>query len=291
MKHRIAYHLDVAIKAEVHLFVAESRAVKNPRAFIVIILVEAVIEVVGCHAVSKDMSTIGASFTICRTTTLLVATLFEAIAIHADATILEIAVIDGPTVVNQTGIDGIVEIPAVIAIRPAAVAMPLVARSRIELVGKAVSIAAMRLDVVVVVRVAVDDDVITAIEEFGIAVIATVAILVETQLQARIATAIEIATLNDTVAGLEFHATVGRLRDVNVAPVPIIGIGILQHATKLLSGVVSCMWLFGEVEDRIDARFLARLAVIAKDTDAMMTCATVTDVNHIVQFVGAAFDV
>ena len=179
MEDGVANHLHVAVEAEVHLLIVESCAVEQPRTLIVVVLVEAVIEVVGSHTVGEHMGTIRATLAISRTTTLLVATLLETVAVDTYAAILKITIVDSPAVVDKTRVNGIVEVPAIVAVSPATVAVPLIARTRIELVGKAIGIATMSLHIIVEVRVTVDNLVIATIEVFRIAVITSVAILIE----------------------------------------------------------------------------------------------------------------
>ncbi len=238
-----------------------------------VVLVETVIEIVSRHAVGKHVGTIRATLAVCRTTTLLVASLLETVAVDTYAAILKITIVDSPAVVYQTGIDGIVEVPAIVGVSPTTVAVPLVARTRIELVGKAISIATMSLHIIVEVRVAVDNLVIATIEVFRIAVITSVAVLVEAQLQACVATTVEVAALHNAVGSLELHAAVCRLGDVDVAPIPVVGIRVHQHSAKLLCRIVASVGLLREVKDRIDSRLLIWRNIITEYADAMMTVA------------------
>ena len=287
VEYGVANHLHIAVETEVHLFVAESRTVENPCALIVVVLVKAMIKVIGCHAVGKDMGTVGAALAVGRTTALLVATLLESVAVDPHAAVFQITVPDSPAVVNQTGIDGIIEIPTIVAVSPAAVAVPLVAWSGIEFVGEAVGIAAVRLHIIIIIGVTVDDLVIAAKEELRVTVVAAVVVLVEAELQTRITIAVEITALDDAVGGFELHTIVGSFGEVDISPVPIIGKGVHQYPTELSGIVVAGMRLCAEVEYGVDGRPLIGLGIITEDTDAMAATATLTHVDEVADLVGA----
>ena len=137
-------HFYIAVKAEVHLFIAEGCTVYYPVALVVIILVKAVIQVVRCHTVHKYVCSV-------RTTTLFVATLFEAVTINTYRAVLKISVPYCPAVFYHAGVCSIVKVPSVVTISPAAVSVPLVARSRIEFISKTVGISSVALHIIVVV--------------------------------------------------------------------------------------------------------------------------------------------
>jgi hypothetical protein len=142
VEYSVPKHLNIAVETEVHLFILECCTVYNPVTFVMVVLVEAVIQVVCSNIIQEDMCSV-------RATALLVSTLLETVTIYANGAIFKITVVDSPAILDESRVSSIVQVPTIIRVVPASVAMPLIARARIQFVGKAIGISAMRLYIVV----------------------------------------------------------------------------------------------------------------------------------------------
>ena len=151
------------------------------------VLVESLLRMESGDAVLEHMSTYGS------------ASLFASSHLEAIAIALVKTIVEHPTVIYDDRESGVIQVPAIIGVMPRAASVKLIARTREELDGKSIGIAAMRPWVVVIIGITVDDDVVSTILVFLVTGVVTFGILSESLLQTGVPIAIEAAELHHSV--------------------------------------------------------------------------------------------
>ena len=234
-QHPVALHRLFHVEAVVHP-VLERRAVNHVRAFGMVVLVEALVGVERRDAVCQHVRAGG------------FAALLRPSYLKAVAVALVLSALQGPAVVYEHGENGVVHVPGVVGVLPRAASVELVAGAGEELDGEAVGVASVAPLVDVVVRVAVDDDVVPAVKELLVACVLAVVALAEALLQAGVAVVVEHAPLNHAEAALQLHAVVGGVANLQSAVVPVVGADVVHDSARSLGYVLVVAVLSAEVE-------------------------------------------
>lgn len=146
--------------------------------------------------------------------------------------------------------------------------MKLITRTRIQLDSETISVASVSPWVVVIISIAVDDNIESSVFELCIAGVVAFTVLTETLLKTRVLIAIEAAKFHYAVATLKFHTIISRMADVETTIMPVVGTYLVHDTSVVSSLCCSTAWLSREVEYR--ALCVTR---IGKHTDALV-CST-----------------
>ena len=88
----------------------------------------------------------------------------------------------------------------------------------------------------VIISIAVDDNIESSVFELGIAGVVAFTVFTETLLQSCVLIAIEAAEFHHAVTSLEFHTVVSRVADVETPIMPVVST-YLVHDTSVVSSL------------------------------------------------------
>lgn len=126
--------------------------------------------------------------------------------------------------------------------------MKLITRTRIQLDSETISVASVSPWVVVIISIAVDDNIESSVFELGIAGVVAFIVLSKTLLKTRVLITIEAAKLHYAITTLKFHTIISRMADVETTIMPVVST-YLVHDTSVVSSLGLCTtWLSREVE-------------------------------------------
>lgn len=152
--------------------------------------------------------------------------------------------------------------------------MKLITRTRIQLDSETISVASVFPWVVVIISIAVDDNIESSVFELGIAGVVAFIVLSETLLKTRVLIAIEAAEFHHAVTSLEFHTVVSRVADVETTIMPVVGTYLVHDTSVVSSLCCSTAWLSSEVEYR--ALCVTR---IGKHTDTLVCSSCLSHID------------
>ena len=235
------------------VLVAPSCTVEDVHTLICVVLVEALVQVVEADAVGHHVCTgrlVEGSTTCCTTATELEAVTVDTLY-HTTTGIGIVTCMVCPAVVDYYRVICHVEVPVVVGVIPCTASVELCARTREQFNSKTVGVATVVrstvcLGVSVLVRVAVDDLVVTAVRVVRVELRSTAdrerlcllnrEVLEHTNLQTSVVVVAEGTTLNDIVRTLHLHTVVlGMLQNESVE-CPVVGKVVDVDTTRLLEG-------------------------------------------------------
>lgn len=120
----------------------------------------------------------------------------------------------------------------------------------------------------VIISIAVNDNIESSVFELGIAGVVAFIVLSETLLKTRVLIAIKAAEFHHAVTSLEFHTVVSRVADVETTIMPVVGTYLVHDTSVVSSLCCSTAWLSSEVE-----YWALCVTRIGKHTDALV-CST-----------------
>ena len=202
-----------------------------------------------------------------RTSATAVAAEFESVSVSAKGTArrekIFVAAVPGPAVGDHNRRVALEQIPRVVRIEPRAAADEDVARARMQLAGEAVGVAAACRGVVVVIGIAVEDEV-------GRTHRAVVRRRVrKADLQAGVAVVVQDQQLENVVAAFDFDGVVAGPRDFQSFEVPVVSVGRDQESPVRVG-----VRLVREIQQRM-------LAGIRPKFDASVCRAGIRDMDRV----------